>query len=183
MVTGGMVRPAPFISMGDIFRIIIITALLTGCSGSTNTGLCRSIGGIFTHSWPSSDINISETGDDWRDAGTMWKEAGLTFNYGIPGQIEFGGYVADADYCGYATWHQENTVLKKCVITLNPTLIEKGACKSERLVIAHEIGHCLGIGGHIFVSEGGNLMDPTGGTYIDESVIESIRKLYANTEC
>lgn len=178
-----MVRPAPFISMGDIFRIIIITALLTGCSGSTNTGVCRSIGGVFTHSWPSSDINISETGNEWRDAGTMWEEAGLTFNYGIPGQIEFAGNTTDNKYCGIASWKSRGTTLQTCQIYLNQELIEAGMCQEEKYILAHEIGHCLGIEGHIFVSEGDNLMSAMGGTYIDESVIESIRKLYAITEC
>lgn len=163
--------------------LFLIILLIPGCTGSTNTGVCRSIGGIFTQSWPDSDINISENTINWREAGAMWEAAGLTFNYGVPGQIEFGGYVATADYCGYATWYQENTVLKTCVITLNPILLEKGACKSERLIIAHEIGHCLGIGGHIYTSEGDNLMSLNGGYYIDESVIKSIRKLYANTKC
>ena len=104
--------------------LFLIILLIPGCTGSTNTGVCRSIGGIFTQSWPDSDINISENTQNWREAGAMWEVAGLTFNYGVPGQIEFGGYVATADYCGYATWYQENTVLKTCVITLNPILLE-----------------------------------------------------------
>jgi len=166
-------------STGYLIVLSLLILLISGCSGSSDSGLCRSIGGVFTHSWPSSDINISETGIDWRDAGTMWEAADLTFNYGIPGQIKYGGSISKPNQCGYAEWEETNTTTQSCTIYLNEELISAGQCRERRYVIAHELGHCLGIEGHIFVSEGGNIMSSTGGTYIDESVIESIRKLYA----
>ena len=166
-------------STGYLIVLSLFILLISGCSGSSDSGLCRSIGGVFTHSWPSSDINIAETDVDWRDAGTMWEATNLTFNYGIPGQIKYGGSISDSNQCGRAEWEETNTITQSCTIYLNEELISAGQCQERRYIIAHELGHCLGIVGHVFVAEGGNLMSPTGGTYIDESVIERIRKLYA----
>jgi len=170
-------------STGYLIVLSLFILLISGCSGSSDSGLCRSIGGVFTHSWPSSDINIAETDVDWRDAGTMWEAADLTFNYGIPGQIKYGGSISDPDKCGYAEWEETNTITQSCTIYLNEELISAGQCQKRRYVIAHELGHCLGIEGHIFVSEGGNIMSSTGGYYIDESTIEKMAELYKTNEC
>lgn len=170
-------------STGYLIVLSLFILLISGCSGSSDSGLCRSIGGVFTHSWPSSDINISETGIDWRDAGTMWEAADLTFNYGIPGQIKYGGSISDSNQCGLAMWEETNTITQSCTIYLNEELISAGQCQKRRYVIAHELGHCLGIEGHIFVSEGSNIMSSTGGYYIDESTIEKMSELYKTNEC
>ena len=170
-------------STGYLIVLSLFILLISGCSGSSNSGLCRSIGGVFTHSWPSSDINIAETDVDWRDAGTMWEAADLTFNYGIPGQIKYGGSISNPNQCGYAEWVETNTTTQSCTIYLNEELISAGQCQKRRYVIAHELGHCLGIEGHIFVSEGGNIMSSTGGYYIDESTIEKMAELYKTNEC
>lgn len=170
-------------STGYLIVLSLFILLISGCSGSSDSGLCRSIGGVFTHSWPSSDINIAETDVDWRDAGTMWEAADLTFNYGIPGQIKYGGSISDSNQCGLAMWEETNTITQSCTIYLNEELISAGQCQKRRYVIAHELGHCLGIEGHIFVSEGGNIMSSTGGYYIDESTIEKMAELYKTNEC
>ena len=170
-------------STGYLIVLSLFILLISGCSGSSDSGLCRSIGGVFTHSWPSSDINIAETDVDWRDAGTMWEAADLTFNYGIPGQIKYGGSISDSNQCGLAMWEETNTITQSCTIYLNEELIIAGQCQKRRYVIAHELGHCLGIEGHIFVSEGGNIMSSTGGYYIDESTIEKMAELYKTNEC
>ena len=170
-------------STGYLIVLSLFILLISGCSGSSDSGLCRSIGGVFTHSWPSSDINIAETDVDWRDAGTMWEAADLTFNYGIPGQIKYGGSISDSNLCGLAMWEETNTITQSCTIYLNEELISAGQCQKRRYVIAHELGHCLGIEGHIFVSEGGNIMSSTGGYYIDESTIEKMAELYKTNEC
>ena len=170
-------------STGYLIVLSLFILLISGCSGSSDSGLCRSIGGLYTHSWPSSDINIAETDVDWRDAGTMWEAADLTFNYGIPGQIKYGGSISDSNLCGLAMWEETNTITQSCTIYLNEELISAGQCQKRRYVIAHELGHCLGIEGHIFVSEGGNIMSSTGGYYIDESTIEKMAELYKTNEC
>lgn len=168
---------------GYLIVLSLFILLISGCASSSDSGICRSVSGVYTHSWPTSNISISENTIDWIEAGTMWKAADLTFNYGIPGQIEYGGSINTPNQCGYALVHETNTTTRSCKIYLNEELISAGQCQARRYVIAHELGHCLGIQGHVYVAEGDNLMSPTGGTYIDESTIEKMTKLYQNNEC
>ena len=106
-------------TLGYLIVISLFILLISGCASSSDSGICRSVSGVYTHSWPTSNISISENTIDWIEAGTMWKAADLTFNYGIPGQIEYGGSINTPNRCGYALVHETNTTTRPCKIYLN----------------------------------------------------------------
>ncbi len=183
---------------------LLAVLLIAGCSGGNTTsdvcgsqsglesvsqhvtyakgyeGLERSIGGIYTASWPTASIPMIPPNGTWVKAAQQWEEAaGVKFDYTQRG-IVHGGDTDEPKWCGVAYTYSRGDTIYLCEIFLNPENITAGRCPSAQSVIAHEIGHCIGVQGH---TADGGLMDTVGGNgKITRGVAEKIRELYG-TEC
>jgi hypothetical protein len=182
-----MACPAPFFMVRkNLFKILgFAIALLAGCSGSSTIGVskCVDVNSLYGAKWPSKNINISVDNIEWRNAGAIWKGAGLTFNYGKLGQIRFAGFAYNNDHCAYSEWKTHNGQMQYCNIYLNPLMYnDLNKCGALYNTLAHEIGHCIGILGHPKVNYG-DIMNKHGGWVLNPQTNEAVIDLYNREIC
>ena len=96
--------------------------------------------------WPSRHIPINVS-EPWAVKGAnVWRPLGFKFTHGMSGGITFGGYSRERNSVGWAKFRFSKGVIRQCVIYINPKWLRRYDISET---FAHEIGHCLGINGHI----------------------------------
>jgi predicted Zn-dependent protease len=103
----------------------------------------------------------------------MWRKKGFKFRMGRRGGIKFGGYNSTMSAVGRAWFSYKGGKIYKCTILLNPRYFHRYPIE---LTMAHEIGHCLGMTGHI---EGGLMSRYAGKTRIKPDTVKFFNYIYA----
>lgn len=156
-----------------------VCGLIAACSGSSDSGQLEdgeSLGGNYGPAdyrlvyalnasafngaivrYMSKTIGVSHAHPTIVSAGRRWQGFGLVHNGAR--QINFVGYSRQHPRaCAWAIPFGYNTgQVVRCDIYLHPDNIDSAACVNAELVIAHEIGHCLGVWAH---TADGGLMSP-----------------------
>ena len=100
-----------------------------------------------SHKWATSNIAINVNTAWSRAAAETWRVAGVSFRHGAGGGITFKGYSTARNSVGWAQYHRRsNGIIYRCDIFVNPRYLQKYDIEKT---MAHEIGHCLGISGHM----------------------------------
>lgn len=130
--------------------------------------------------WPDKTIYIDVDSASFKLATKPWEQAGLKFEFGKPGMIEYGGLnESKSNLCAWTELKWVENTLIRAIIYLNPNKIYTKNCISLVTTLTHEIGHALGILGH---TKNKSIMDSNLGTGIlTDDVISVIKKLYDNT--
>ena len=132
--------------------------------------------GLYSARWSGQPVYISASGPLWEAAAKRWQPA-VRIVHNKNGRIRFGGFT-HRPVCGYAVPYIKKGEIRRCDIFLNKALADNTAiCGGSEIVLAHEIGHCLGIIGH---TEDGGLMDiHAGNKQPSTASLEGLRALYA----
>lgn len=139
-------------------------------------GFGRSSGGIYSASWQRLPIPIDVDTTEMRKAASYWLPAGIRFDFGKIGGIQYIGNKTDTPYCGIAYVFAKSGTIKSAKIYTNQNLINAGRCGTRVQVLAHELGHAVGVIGH---TNDGGLMDSTGGNKtVTVSVRNAVYSLY-----
>ena len=131
----------------------------------------------YTWRWPSKTIKVSGADySGWRSEFNRWPTVG--FSFGASGGITIAYDSAASPNCGDALprWYTNGEIFS-CRIRINPNYDPFGySCEG---VIAHEVGHCIGVYNH---TADGGLMDPCpacGNGQITSPVRNMISLLYS----
>ncbi len=179
LMLAGCSGQAPSTVSGQCITMLAPTEPPSGDIILISDGFGRSAGGIYSASWPNTPIPINVDTPEIRQAANYWLPAGVRFAFGRPSGIQYLGDKPDTPYCGVAYVYAKSGTIRAANIYTNSTLINAGRCGSKVEVLAHELGHAIGVIGH---TQDGGLMDPTGGNHlITVSVRNAIYQLY--NEC
>jgi len=140
-------------------------------------GLGKTRAGIYTARWTEQPIKVNAAGPLWEAAARRWQSA-VHITHDKNGRIRFAGFT-ERPVCGYAVPYLRKGEITRCDIFLNKKLAEDvRICGGSEVVLAHEMGHCLGIIGH---TRDGGLMDALGGNkQVSRASLEGLRGLYGN---
>ena len=126
--------------------------------------------------WPTSSIGLNVSTPWAVQAGRVWNKAGVTFRHGATDGITFGGFSTARPALGWAQFKYRRGIIYQCNIYINPRYLHRYDIAET---FAHELGHCLGIDGHLPT---GGLMSTYGGNgRVAASTINLIRGKYVGT--
>ncbi len=133
----------------------------------------QAIVAVPSHRWPTSSIGLN-TSESWAvRAGRVWNKAGVTFRHGATNGITFRGFSTARNSLGWAQFKYRRGIIYQCNIYINPRYLHRYDITET---FAHELGHCLGIDGHLPT---GGLMSKYGGNgRVAASTINLIRGKY-----
>jgi hypothetical protein len=176
--------------------VVSVSALVLGACGESTTAVSRSASvqqiyaddihivgdlsktakGLYSARWSGQPVYVSASGPLWEAAAKRWQPA-VRIVHNKNGRIRFGGFT-HRPVCGYAVPYIKKGEIRRCDIFLNKALADDTAiCGGSEIVLAHEIGHCLGIIGH---TKDGGLMDSHAGNKQPSiASLEGLRALYA----
>ncbi len=123
--------------------------------------------------WPTASIGLN-VGTPWAvQAGKVWNRAGVTFRHGATDGITFSGFSTARNSVGWARFKYRRGIIYQCNIYINPRYLHRYDIAET---FAHELGHCLGIDGHLPTN---GLMSKYGGNgRLAASTINLIRGKY-----
>jgi hypothetical protein len=96
--------------------------------------------------WPSRTISVNVKTSWSKKAAAMWVKKGFKFRMGRRGGIKFAGYEKRDGKLGWSRFTYRGGRIYKCSIWINPAYVHRFPIA---VTMAHEMGHCLGMSGHI----------------------------------
>jgi hypothetical protein len=175
--------------------VVSVSALVLGACGESTTAVSRSASvqqiyaddihivgdlsktakGLYSARWSGQPVYVSASGPLWEAAAKRWQPA-VRLVHNKNGRIRFGGFT-HRPVCGYAVPYLRKGEITRCDVFLNEALAANvRMCGGTEVVLAHEIGHCLGVIGH---TNDGGLMDANGGNkQVSRQTLAGLKALY-----